>query len=89
MGIVKEIIRLVYHGRSIFTVTMPAKMFDCTSLANRFIDQFGFASTYLNLAAKQRKDINKFKYVISFIVGGLFLHMKVRKPFNPLLGETW
>lgn len=89
MSILKEFGRALWEGRSLFSVSFPAKMFDTTSFANRFIDQFGFVSTYFNIAAHKVDFEERFKYVVSCFTGGLYLSLKLRKPFNPILGETF
>lgn len=41
-----------------------------------------------NKACSTNDELLRMKYVLSFIVSGMYMSADLRKPFNPILGET-
>ena len=50
---------------------------------------FGYAPTFLVPGAKAKTALDQIKYVAAFVMGSGVLHTNNRKPFNPILGETF
>lgn len=79
-------------GKDLSTISMPASANEPTSLLQRIAEQVEYAQL-LNEAASKPRPEERLLYVAAFAVsqfsGGRAKERAIRKPFNPLLGETF
>ncbi|KAI6198753.1 hypothetical protein M3Y96_00552800 [Aphelenchoides besseyi] len=70
--------------------TLPIHIFEPLSLLQAISEELRFAGPFLNHLNDQKDPTGRFCSVIGFIVSGYSgLSGRSRKPFNPLLGETF
>ena len=86
--IIKELAKNVLTGKGIVSISLPVRIFQPISLLERILDAISFAPTYFKKAWETTDELLRMKYVLSFIVGGIYMGADMRKPFNPILGET-
>lgn len=79
-------------GKDLSTISMPVSANEPTSLLQRVAEQLEYADL-LDAASQKREDKDRMLYVAAFAVsqfsGGRAKERAIRKPFNPLLGETY
>ncbi|TPX15738.1 uncharacterized protein E0L32_000072 [Thyridium curvatum] len=79
-------------GKDLSTISMPVSANEPLSLLQRTAEQMEYAHL-LNEAAKQKNPRDRLLYVAAFAVtyfsNGRAKERAIRKPFNPLLGETF
>eukprot|EP00741_Cyanophora_paradoxa_P013866 tig00020710_g13384.t1 len=78
------------HGGQISSVSLPVRFFEPRSFLDRMAE-FWLYTPLLTKAAQSTKDpIERLKYVVAFSVAGFHKEIGTnRKPFNPILGETF
>lgn len=77
------------HGRSLISISLPVRIFEPRSFLQRIPDAWAFAPVFLSRAALAADPVERFKLCITFFVAGLHRATTQRKPFNPILGETF
>ena len=77
------------EGRGIVAVSLPVRIFEKRSTIERICDLWCTGPKYLKQAALESDPVNQMKNVIAFIVSGMHMVACMRKPFNPILGETY
>ncbi|PSR90347.1 oxysterol-binding protein [Coniella lustricola] len=79
-------------GKDLSTISMPVSANEPTSMLQRVAEQLEYANL-LDAATKQDTADQRMLYVAAFAVsqfsGGRVKERSIRKPFNPLLGETF
>ena len=80
-------------GKSFFIsniqgLSLPAGFNEGRSDCDRAFDSFRINSIYLNKAANTQDKIERLKLVSVGYFAGLYLQFRMKKSFNPLLGET-
>lgn len=79
-------------GKDLSTISMPVSSNEPTSLLQRVAEQLEYAQL-LNHAATQKAPKDRLIYVAAFALSQFSVNRAkeraVRKPFNPLLGETY
>lgn len=79
-------------GKDLSTISMPVSANEPTSLLQRVAEQLEYANL-LDQATKQNQPNERLLYVTAFAVsqfsGSRGKERSIRKPFNPLLGETF
>ncbi|KAH6585265.1 hypothetical protein BASA60_000628 [Batrachochytrium salamandrivorans] len=77
-------------GKDLSTVTMPIVLNEPISLLQKLCEELEY-SELLNEAARTDDPIERLCFIAGFIVSGYSstVHRAARKPFNPLLGETF
>lgn len=79
-------------GKDLSTISMPVSTNEPTSLLQRVAEQLEYADL-LDKAAQQTRAEDRLLYVTAFAIsqfsGGRAKERAIRKPFNPLLGETF
>ncbi|KAK4190734.1 Oxysterol-binding protein-domain-containing protein [Podospora australis] len=79
-------------GKDLSTISMPVSANEPTSLLHRVSEQLEYAQL-LDAAAKQPQAKDRLLYVTAFAVSSFSINRakerSIRKPFNPLLGETY
>jgi hypothetical protein len=80
---------LTSKGGDLTRVSLPVRIFEPRSYLERVLDGFCFAPVYLRKAAKTKDPVERMKWVVTFMISGLHNTCDQRKPFNPILGETF
>lgn len=79
-------------GKDLSTISMPVSANEPTSLLQRAAEQLEY-SELLDKAASTRESIERLAYVTAFAISSLsnvrVKERSIRKPFNPMLGETF
>ncbi|KAG8168685.1 hypothetical protein KVR01_001434 [Diaporthe batatas] len=79
-------------GKDLSTISMPVSANEPTSLLQRVAEQLEYANL-LDQATKQNQPNERILYVAAFAIsqfsGSRGKERAIRKPFNPLLGETF
>ncbi|ROV96429.1 hypothetical protein VSDG_05488 [Cytospora chrysosperma] len=79
-------------GKDLSTISMPVSANEPTSLLQRVAEQLEYANL-LDAATKQSTDTHRLLYVTAFAIsqfsGSRAKERSIRKPFTPLLGETF
>ncbi|KAI0134101.1 Oxysterol-binding protein-domain-containing protein [Xylariales sp. AK1849] len=79
-------------GKDLSTISMPVSANEPTSLLQRVAEQVEYAQL-LDEAARQKTPKDRMLYVAAFAVSHFSVNRAkeraIRKPFNPLLGETF
>jgi hypothetical protein len=76
-------------GKSIMSVSLPVDIFDEHSVLRRTAMSFAHAPSLLERAGVAFDPLEQFKLTIAFLVSTLYTTLSQRKPFNPILGETF
>jgi len=50
---------------------------------------YGSAPIFLKKAGESKDKLDRLKLTIAFALSGLHCTLKMQKPFNPMLGETY
>ncbi len=87
--VVKQLGANVMEGKSIINISLPVSIFEPRSFLQRMCDHWSYAPLYLNKAAMSKSAEERFKWAVTFVISGLHQGCKQRKPFNPILGETF
>lgn len=77
------------EGRSVVSVSLPVRIFEKRSAIERICDLWSTGPIYLVKAGQAATPLEKLKQVITFVVSGSHLSVDMRKPFNPIIGETF
>jgi Oxysterol-binding protein len=78
------------EGRDIVGISLPVRIFEKRSAVERLCDLFCTAPIFLKKACMERDDpVERMKAVIAFVVSGMHQIASQRKPFNPIIGETY
>lgn len=79
-------------GKDLSTISMPVSANEPTSLLQRCAEQLEY-STLLDQAASSEDPIDRLLHVTAFAISSLsnarIKERSIRKPFNPMLGETF
>lgn len=77
------------EGKGIVAISLPVRIFEKRSTLERICDLWCTGPLYLKRAALENDILERFKNVITFVVSGMHMVASQRKPFNPILGETY
>ncbi|CAK93395.1 unnamed protein product (macronuclear) [Paramecium tetraurelia] len=72
--------RQLFEGRNIISFSLPVRIFEPRSMIERICEYWGFMPIYMEYALGQQDPLTSLGYTI----GG-----RQKKPFNPILGETF
>jgi hypothetical protein len=79
-------------GKDLSTISMPVSANEPTSMLQKFAEQLEYGQL-LDQASRQRTPTERLLYVTAFAISqfssGRSKERAIRKPFNPLLGETF
>jgi len=79
-------------GKDLSTISMPVSANEPTSLLQRVAEQLEY-SHLLDTAASQKNPAQRLLYVTAFAISQFSINRakerSIRKPFNPMLGETF
>ena len=87
--ILKTFSKNLLQGKSLTSISFPVQVFEPRSVLQRIAGSFAYAPNYLKKASETKDPLEQIKLVLSFMVAGLHLNITQRKPFNPILGETY
>ena len=76
-------------GEGVVSISLPVRIFERRSALERWGDLWTTGVKYLTLAAQVSDPIERFKFVMWFMIGSMYMVCKQKKPFNPILGETF
>ncbi|KAK9792709.1 hypothetical protein WJX73_008944 [Symbiochloris irregularis] len=90
MEIVKDMGRKLLTGNlNLINMSLPVKMFEPRSYLEKLADVWVYPQ-YLEEAAKAQDSAQRMRFVVTWFIAGLqHAFQSWRKPFNPILGETW
>ena len=77
------------EGRGIVAVSLPVRIFEKRSTIEKICDLWCTGPIFLKRAALETDPIERMKNAITFVVSGMHMVATQRKPFNPILGETY
>lgn len=86
---VKAIGANISEGRDLLTVSLPVVLFEPRSFLELICQLWSFAPVLLTKAAKSNDPVYRFKCTIAMALAGLHRTCIQKKPFNPILGETY
>lgn len=87
--IARQLTSSVLEGKSIVGLSLPVRIFEPRTQMERIVDLFHFLPYFGKLAAKESKIIDKIKWIGVMLIASLPHTTSQRKPFNPILGETY
>ncbi|KAL9652259.1 hypothetical protein ABK040_011919 [Willaertia magna] len=85
---VRKLGSALLEGKDLVSVSLPVYVFEPRSFLQRLPDLWCF-HRLLNQASEEVDPVNRFVKVIGFAVSGLHQMCIAKKPFNPILGETF
>lgn len=81
--------QLLTGNLNLINTPFPVKIFEPRSYLEKLADVWVYPR-YLSEAAKTRDPLERMKFVITWFIAGLHHGFeRWKKPFNPILGETW
>lgn len=86
---IKSVGKSVLEGKNLVHITLPVRIFEPRSFLERLVDNWFHAPVFLSRAAAASAPLERFKQTICFAVSGLHHNVAPKKPFNPILGETY
>ena len=90
LQLIKDAGNQLFKGRGIVGIPLPVRVFEPRSMIDRLTDWWSTGPIFLPVAARCSSDaVERLKYVMCFAVSGLYGSLHQRKPFNPILGETY
>lgn len=90
MDLVKEVGKKMLMGSvNLTNLSMPVKMFEARSYLQKLTDPWVYPEM-LDQAAAASDPVERMQWVVTWFIAGLqHVYQSWKKPFNPLLGETW
>eukprot|EP00005_Dracoamoeba_jomungandri_P002071 CAMPEP_0174252632 /NCGR_PEP_ID=MMETSP0439-20130205/2020_1 /TAXON_ID=0 /ORGANISM="Stereomyxa ramosa, Strain Chinc5" /LENGTH=390 /DNA_ID=CAMNT_0015333195 /DNA_START=14 /DNA_END=1186 /DNA_ORIENTATION=+ len=85
----KQIGQNFLDGKDLVSVVLPVYLFEPRSFLQRLAHSFSYVPHFFSKAAATSNPVERMKFVICCLVGGLHLSATQKKPFNPILGETY
>jgi hypothetical protein len=76
------------EGKDLVNVSLPVALFEARSFLERITDNWCHMGL-MRKAAASKDPLERLKLVIAFAYSGLCNTCRPRKPFNPILGETY
>ncbi|KAA8496701.1 Oxysterol-binding protein 9 [Porphyridium purpureum] len=88
MVVVKQIGMNVLRGKDLLYVTFPMSTAEPRTALQKFALSCSLAPDLLQKAADTSDPVARIKLVMAFYVAGMSMTSGIKKPLNPLLGET-
>jgi len=85
----KQVAANVTQRKNLINIALPVRLFEPRSYLERVTDSWCLAPVFLQKASACADPLERLKYVITFAIGGLHNTCTQKKPFNPILGETF
>eukprot|EP00761_Pharyngomonas_kirbyi_P011959 gb/GECH01011985.1/.p1 GENE.gb/GECH01011985.1/~~gb/GECH01011985.1/.p1 ORF type:complete len:378 (+),score=72.54 gb/GECH01011985.1/:1-1134(+) len=79
----------VFNAQNIVNVSLPVYIFEPRSFLQRITDNWVYLPSFLPKAADAQDPVERLLNVVAFGVSGLTATCIAKKPFNPILGETY
>jgi Oxysterol-binding protein len=76
-------------GRGIVAISLPVRIFEPRSTLERLCDMWCSGPVYLKRAGLMTDKLERFRNIVAFSISGLWNMGGQKKPFNPILGETY
>ena len=87
--LVKQVGQSFTQGGSLTRISIPVHIAEPRSYLERIVDGWCYAPVYLKQAAYEEDPVERLKLIITFAIAGLSNTVTAKKPFNPILGETF
>ena len=96
--LIKRLGANLLQGKSVINISLPVVLFDTKSFLERIADSYTYAPYFLephpmNLPSDSpdfhRPGLYEIYQVLCFILSSLHMSINQKKPFNPILGETF
>ena len=87
-SMLKKIGRSLLSGQSIMSMSLPVYIFSKHTLLQQIGIIYGYCPVFLEKALRCT-GLDRFKYLVALAVSLLHMPTSQRKPFNPILGETF
>jgi len=79
----------LFTGKSIMNMSLPVIIFGADTYLSLYCKSLAYAPIFLEKAAVQTNCLLRMVEVVKFIVGFSVAFLRMEKPFNPILGETY
>ena len=89
MELLQSVGKKLMEGKGIVGISLPVRIFEKRSMIERICDLWCTGPIFLRKAALETDPIERMKFAITFVVSGMHVVASMRKPFNPILGETF
>lgn len=88
--LIKDMGRKILSGNlNLINMSLPVKMFEPRSYLEKLADVWVYPQ-YLEQAAQAQDPAQRIRFIVTWFIAGLqHAFQSWRKPFNPILGETW
>lgn len=87
--LIKQIGQSLTQGISLTRVAIPVHIAEPRSYLEMICDGWCYAPIFLKQAALESDPVERMKLVVTFAVAGLSNTCTPKKPFNPIIGETF
>ena len=87
--LIKKIGASLLSGKSIMNISLPIKIFESRSMLEKAAESFSLVPYYFLKALEEKDPIGRIRVLITCYIASLQLEPQMRKPFNPILGETF
>ena len=89
IDLVKRAGKKLMEGKGVVAVSLPVRLFERRSTVERMCDLWSTGPIFLLEAARSDNPVERMKKCITFFISGLHMSVEMRKPFNPIIGETF
>ena len=89
IDLVKRAGKKLMEGKGVVAVSLPVRLFERRSTVERMCDLWSTGPIFLLEAARSDNPVERMKKWITFFISGLHMSVEMRKPFNPIIGETF
>ncbi|CAI2382818.1 unnamed protein product [Moneuplotes crassus] len=89
IDLVKRAGKKLMEGKGVVAVSLPVRLFERRSTVERMCDLWSTGPIFLLEAARSDNPVERLKKCITFFISGLHMSIEMRKPFNPIIGETF
>jgi len=86
--LIKQLGQTITQGASLTSIAIPVRIAEPRSYLELATDGWCY-SDFLKKAAASDDPVERMKYVVTFVIAGLSNTCTPKKPFNPILGETF
>jgi hypothetical protein len=87
--LLKSIGSNIMRGKSLMNVSLPVTIFDKASLLERSASDYIYAPVFAEKMFEAEDPVEKMKYAVTLTIASLHMNISQKKPFNPILGETY
>ncbi len=87
--LIKKIGSNLIKGQSVMNISLPVYIFDGRTMLEIFAYELKQSPIFLSRAYYSTSQMEKLKWVTTFLLSQLYLSTLQTKPFNPIIGETF